>query len=225
MKFVDRFEYCQLEKITAKDGSRVYVTPNKERLPSVTTILSATGDKTGLEKWRERVGEIQAEKERKEAAGIGSLLHAHLEAYVMDQPRPSGSNHVRVMAKNMADVLIERGLCRVTEIWGIEEHQYYPGLYAGTADLLGCFEGAPAIMDYKTSKKMKKAEMLEDYRCQIVAYSLAHNEIYGTKIKTGAIFMIARDLSYQTFVINGIAFQKACDDWYRRLDEWYNSTS
>ena len=221
MKLVEHIEYHTLEQITHDNGTRKYITPDEHHLPSVTTILSATGDKSGLKKWAEWVGEKEANRIRNEAAGLGSLMHAHLEAFIEKRERPGGSNQVRVMAKNMADVTIERGLSRVTEIWGIEKAQYFPELYAGTADLIGCFEAAPAIMDYKTSKKIKKEEHMADYRCQIVAYSLAHNEIYGTDIKTGVIFMVARDLSFKTFVIEGLQFKKAVDDWLYRLDEWY----
>lgn len=225
MKKTSPFEYHKLEQITYENGTRKYITPEGDHVPSVTTILSATGDKSGLRAWAEWVGEKEADKQRKEAASLGTLLHTHLESHIDGLERPKGSNLIRKMAKDMADVLIERGLSRVSEIWGIEKAQYFPELYAGTADLIGLFEGAPAIMDYKTSKKIKKEEYILDYKCQLAAYSLAHNEVYNTNIKTAAIFMIARDLSYKTFVIEGLAFQKACDAWLFRLDEWFSKDS
>ena len=221
MKLRSPFEYHSLEQITYENGSRHYKCPSGNLLDSVTTILGGTGDKEGLKKWAEWVGEAEANKQRKEAAALGTLLHEHLEAHIEERDRPGGSNLIRKMAKDMADVMIERGLSRVSEIWGIEKAQYYPELYAGTADVIGLFEGAPAIMDYKTSKKIKKEEYVQDYKCQIVAYALAHNEVYGTNIKHGAIFMVARDLSFKTFVLEGLSFQKACDDWMFRLDEWF----
>lgn len=219
------FEYQKLEQITYENGSRKYITPQGHAVPSVTTILGGTGDKEGLKKWAEWVGEKEADKQRREAAALGSLLHEHLEAHIEERDRPGGSNLIRKMAKDMSDVMIERGLSRVTEIWGIEKAQYIPELYAGTADLIGLFEGAPAIMDYKTSKKIKKEEHVQDYKCQIAAYALAHNEVYGTDIKHGAIFMVARDCSFKTFVLEGLSFQKACDDWLARLDEWFSANS
>lgn len=225
MKIVNHFDYIQLEQITHDNGSRHYKCPEGNLLDSVTTILSATGDKSGLKAWAEWVGEKEASRQRNEAAGLGSLMHSHLEAHIEGQERPGGSNVVRKMAKDMADVVIERGLSRMTECWGIEKAQYYPELYAGTADLIGVFEGAPAICDFKTSKKIKKEEHIKDYQCQVVAYSLAHNEIYGTNIKTGAIFMVARDLSFKTFVVEGLQFQKAVDDWMSRLDEWFSANN
>lgn len=217
----NHIQYHTLEQITYDNGKRHYRSPSGNLLDSVTTILSATGDKEGLKKWAEWVGEKEANRQRTEAAALGSLMHFHLEAHIKEQERPTGSNQIRVMAKNMADVTIERGLNRMTEVWGIEKAQYMPDLYAGTADLIGCFEGSPAICDYKTSKKIKKEEYIDDYKCQLVAYALAHNEIYGTNIKTGAIFMIARDLSFKTFIIEGLEFQKAVDAWLFRLDEWF----
>ena len=222
MKLTNPYEYIKLEQITYDNGSRHYKCPTGSLLDSVTTILSGTGDKEGLRKWAEWVGEAEANRERKEAAGLGTLLHTHLESHIRGEDRPTGSNVVRKMAKDMADVMIERGLSRMTEVWGIEKTQYFPELYAGTADLIGLFEGAPAICDYKTSKKIKKEEYIEDYKLQCCAYALAHNEIYGTNIKTCAIFMVARDLSFKTFVLEGLQFGKACDRWHKRLEEWYN---
>ncbi|NJO62667.1 MAG: preprotein translocase subunit TatA [Richelia sp. RM2_1_2] len=221
MKLVEKFNYQKLEQITYEDRSRKYITPDGDHVPSVTTVLGQTGDKSGLKRWAEWVGEKEADKQRREAGGLGSLLHSHLEAYIEERDRPAGNNVVRKMARDMSDVMIERGLSRVTEIWGIEKAQYFPALYAGTADLIGCFENAPAIMDYKTSKKMKKDEHVEDYKLQVAAYSIAHNEIYGTNIKTCAIFMVGRDLSFKTYVIDGLQFQKACNSWHRRLEEWF----
>lgn len=223
MKLVNPFDYQKLEQITYEDGKRHYKCPSGNLLDSVTTILSGTGDKSGLEAWAKWVGEKEADKQRREAAGLGTLLHNHLEAYINDEPRPIGTNHVRTMAKNMSDVLIERGLSRVNEIWGIEKQQYYPELYAGTADLIGCFDNVPAIMDYKTSKKMKKEEYIDDYKLQVTAYSLAHNEVYGTDIKTGIIFMVGRDLSFKVFRVEGLEYRRCCDKWYRRLEEWFAS--
>jgi genome maintenance exonuclease 1 len=87
--------------------------------------------------------------------------------------------------------------------------------------LVGLFEGVPSIMDHKTAKKMKKPEWMEDYFIQTTAYAMAHNEVYGTDIKQGALFMADREGKYETFVIEGAMFQHYSDQWLRRVEQYY----
>jgi genome maintenance exonuclease 1 len=219
------FEYKTLERVTHEDGNRFYVCPQGNNLSSVTTILSATADKTGLLEWRKWVGDKKADQIRDEATGLGTLMHTHLENYMMGIERPGGSNLVRQMAKNMADQIIERGLVHVSEVWAMEEMLYFPGLYAGTADLIGIHNGRPVIMDYKTTNKMKSKDKINDYACQLAAYAMAHNELFGTDIQGGVIFMVARDLKFEEYVFEGLEFKAATDEWMQRLDTFYNQTN
>jgi len=218
-----QFTYPTLERITQEDGTRHYICDKGIPHASVTTILSATEDKTGLLEWRAWVGDKKADQIRDEATGLGSLMHTHLENYMMGEERPGGSNLVRQMAKNMADTIIERGLVNVNEVWAMEEMLYFPGLYAGTADLIGLHQGEPAIMDYKTTKAMKSKDKINNYACQLAAYALAHNELFGTQIKKGVIFMVARDLSFSEYVFEGEEFEKAINEWLDRLDVFFKS--
>lgn len=220
-----KFNYHKFGKVTCdKTGSRYYETPTGH-LSSVTTILGATADKEGLKAWREWVGEETANREVKEATGLGTLMHTHLENYVMGLERPGGTNVVRKMAKDMADVAIGRGLSKVDEVWAIEQELYYPGLYAGTADLIMLHDSAPAIGDYKTTKKPKKDEWVEDYKIQGVAYSLAHNEVYGTDIRKSVVIMVSRNCEYQEWVVQGAEFDDCADRWIRRLELYLESIS
>jgi genome maintenance exonuclease 1 len=220
IKLNPRFTYQKLERIEDA-GPRLYATPDGHRVPSVTTILSQTGDKTALIEWRKRVGDEEANRISKESAGLGTLVHKHVENYITGEARPQGNNLVQVMAKNMADQIIERGLSRVTEVWGMEASLYYPGLYAGTTDLVGEYDGVPSIMDHKTAKKIKKREWIEDYFVQTCAYALAHNEVYGTNIRQGVIFMVDREQGYETFVISGSEFDHYCELWSQRVNDYY----
>lgn len=220
------YEYPVLEQINGNDGKRHYICPNTGAyLPSVTTVLDETADKTFLIEWAKRVGETKAEQIRNEAAGLGTLLHEHMENHIQNIPRPKGSNLVRQMAERMADTIIQRGLPGLQEIWGIESRLYYPGLYAGTTDLVGIYEGVPAIMDYKNTKKMKKRDMLENYFDQTVAYALAHNAMFDTNIRKGVIFMVARDLQYETFILEGSEFDKHEVLFLKRLEKYMEKNS
>ena len=65
-------------------GSRHYNVGNK-KLPSVTTILSATQSddkKAGLDAWRERVGYQEAARITSQAALRGTEMHYVLENYI-----------------------------------------------------------------------------------------------------------------------------------------------
>ncbi len=220
-KIVNRYVYPLLEQVTLESGVRHYVTPEQDKLPSVTTILSATADKEWLKKWEEWVGEAAADKARKEGTDLGSLLHQNLEDFVGGVERKNKTNMIHRMARMMADTIIERGLKNVDEVWGMEKALYVPGLYAGTADLTGVHLREDAIMDYKNAKKMRKKSEIQDYSCQLGAYAIAHDELYGTKIKKGVVFMCARDLQFNEYIWEGLELERAKEEWLRRVDIFY----
>jgi genome maintenance exonuclease 1 len=224
--FVERFQYKNClqvnDPVTRK---RVYQTPDGERLPSVTTILGATKDMTALNEWRDRVGHAKAQQITSEAAGVGTAMHANLERFLIGEQRQPGNNPVHVQANKMADIIIENGLSKMNEVWAMEQSLYCPGLFSGTTDLVGVFEGQPAIADHKQTNKPKKAEWVEDYYLQLAAYATAHNEVYGTNIKRGVIFMCSRDLQYQQFDLLPENFNKYQDMWLSKVEEYYALTS
>jgi genome maintenance exonuclease 1 len=104
----------------------------------------------------------------------------------------------------------------------MEQSLYFPGLFSGTTDLVGIHEGEPAIMDHKQTNKPKKAEWVEDYYLQLVAYAEAHNEVYGTNIRKGVIFMCSRDFQYQQFDLTPANYNKYQDMWYSKVEDYYN---
>lgn len=220
--FVERFQYkaCQQinDPVTRK---RVYLTPDGEKLPSVTTILSATKDMTHLNEWRDKIGHAKAQQITTEAAGVGTAMHGNLERFLCGIERQPGNNPVHVQANKMADVIIDKGLSKMNEVWAMEQSLYFPGLYSGTTDLVGVYEGQPAVCDHKQTNKPKKAEWVEDYYIQLVAYILAHNEVYKTDIRRGVIFMCSRDLQYQQFDLTKDTFNKYEDLWLGKVEEYY----
>jgi genome maintenance exonuclease 1 len=222
--FVERFQYKNCKQVNDPvTRKRVYQTPDGETLPSVTTILGSTKDQTHLIEWRKRIGEDKAQQITTEAAGVGTAMHANLERFLIGEQRQPGSNPVHVQANSMADVIIENGLSKVNEVWAMEQSLYFPGLYSGTTDLVGVYDGEPAVMDHKQTNKPKKAEWVEDYYIQLVAYILAHNEVYGTDIRRGVIFMCSRDFQYQQFDLNKDNFNKYQDMWLSKVEEYYTT--
>ncbi len=222
--FVERYQYKNCVQITdPTTGKRVYRTPDGEKLPSVTTILSSTKDMTVLNEWRKRIGEEKANQITKEAAGVGTAMHSNLERFIAGVQRQPGNNPVHVQANKMADIIIDNGLKDVDEVWAMEQSLYFPGLYSGTTDLVAVYKGNPSVCDYKQTNKPKKEEWIDDYKLQLVAYIMAHNEVYGTDIREGHVFMCSRDLQYQQFDLWPSDFNKYQDLWLKKVEEYYTT--
>ena len=222
--FVERFQYKNCKQVNDPiTKKRVYQTPDGETLPSVTTILGATKDMTAINEWRDRVGHDKANQITKEASGVGTAMHSNLERYLVGIQRQPGNNPVHVQANKMADVIIENALQYVDEVWAMEQSLYFPGLYSGTTDLVAVYKGNPSVCDYKQTNKPKKAEWVDDYYIQLVAYIMAHNEVYGTDIREGHIFMCSRDLQYQQFDLWPADFNKWQDEWLKKVEEYHTT--
>jgi genome maintenance exonuclease 1 len=220
--FVEKFQYKNCKQINDPvTRKRVYLTPDGESLPSVTTILSATKDMTALNEWKKRVGEAKAQQITTEAAGVGTAMHANLERFIAGLQRQPGNNPVHVQANKMADVIIDQGLRDVNEVWAMEQSLYFPGLYSGTTDLVAVYKDQPSVCDYKQTNKPKKEEWVEDYKIQLIAYILAHNEVYGTDIREGHVFMCSRAFEYQQFDLWPSDFNKYQDMWLNKVEEYY----
>lgn len=221
---ISRYDYIEYSRVTTSEG-RKYQTPSGN-LPSVTTILSATKDNEGLKKWREFVGNEAADNIVLEACTVGTFMHENLENRLVGKDDHQGSMPVRVLGRRMADVIQGNAWPNIGEVWGQEVALFYEGLWAGTTDLVGIHSGIPSIMDYKNSRKPKTWKFIEDYRLQLAAYALAHNQRYGTEIKRGVIFICVRDdpknLKYQEFIIEGQDFQDAINMWIDRVNKFYN---
>ncbi len=217
-----KFDYKILQRKTTPQG-RQYVGDDNVPVPSVTTVLDKTSDKTALIAWRKRVGEQEANRVSKESAGLGTKVHNAIEKYILGESVEFGNNVVSVMAKEMSDLVINEGFTNIDEVWGTEIGLIAPGLYAGTTDCVGMHKGEEAIIDFKTSKKIKKEEWIEDYYLQCCAYAMAHNEMYDTNIKKGVILMVSRDNKFKEFVIEGARFEMYCDLWETRLTDYYAS--
>lgn len=210
------YDYKPLNRVDHPSG-RKYIVGEGRPLPSVTTILSKTKDMTFLNEWKQSVGEEEAKRIVTEASGLGNGMHKLLENYILGLEMKG-----QLMAKILAKLIIEKGLCNVTEVWGTEVMLYSKELYAGTTDLVGLHSGVPAIMDFKNSLKEKKKEWIEEYFMQLAAYALSHNEMYGTDIHKGVVMMACRTGKYLEFVIEGDEFTHYETMWANKVYEYYN---
>ena len=206
------------------DGKRHYDI-NDSKLPSVTTILSATQTaekRESLAAWRQSIGEENATRIVDQAGARGTAMHKILEKYILEEGYVDETS-VGKQAHNMAIRVIEQGLCNVPEYYGTECTLYYPGLYAGQTDLVGVHKGQDAIIDFKQTNKPKRREWIGDYCLQLAAYAMAHNFIYKTEITKGVVMMCSKDNYYQEFVIEGTEFQNYKHNFLRRVDEYYRT--
>jgi hypothetical protein len=224
MKRNNSYRYPKTIREVIND-ERHYEINGGEKLPSVTTILSATQPaekRESLAAWRQSIGEDEATRIVDRAAARGTAMHTILEKYILEEGYLDLTNVGR-QAHNMAIRVIEQGLCNVTEFFGSECTLYYPGLFAGQTDLIGMHKNEMAVIDFKQTNKPKKREWIEDYCLQLAAYGMAHDFVYRTAITKGVIMMCSKDNFYQEFVIAGEEYRKYKHKWLERVSKYYES--
>ena len=217
------YTYPELKRQESDEG-RFYLDSKNNPVPSVTTVLNKTSNKKdSIQKWRNRVGEEEANRIIKQSTDIGTMVHEALELYLNEQEwRNFSDNQDGVLAERMTEKFIESGLNSITEVWGLEVGLILDGLYAGTADCVGKINGVPSLIDFKTARKMKKREWIEDYFLQCCAYANAHNVMFNTDINQIVILMIDRDLIFKEFIVKPTEFNILTKLWKKRLIEFHN---
>ena len=224
MKLIRKYDYPSSTRASIEGLRHYNVDGSTERLPSVTTVLGETQESSkrdSLQRWRDKVGHDEARRITQEAAARGTSMHMYLEKYCLGEGYLDLTDTGNV-AKHMAECIVDRGIDnRLTEIYGNEATLYYPGLYAGSVDLVGQHDGDIAIIDFKQTNKPKQREWIGDYFLQMAAYGMAHDAVYGTTIEKGVILMCSKDLYYQEFTIEGEEYRQAKHDFLRRLDQFY----
>ena len=231
VKWNKRFIYPKSQRSTI-EGKRHYAIQSnthslvrQTKLPSVTTIISATQSeekRQSLANWKARLGDREADKVRDTAALRGTAMHTYLDAYVR------GSGHrdltsVGQQAEPMAKRIIESGLGDLQEVWGTEVTLYYPDLYAGATDVVGIYNGRESIIDFKQTNKPKRREWIDDYFIQLGAYAMAHNYVYRTKIQSGIILMCSKDNLFQKFESSDKEFVGYQHAFLKKVDQYYKN--
>ena len=220
IKHNDKYNYITGRQITDHEsGTRVYEV-NNDRLPSVTTILGATKNQQFLKDWKAKVGEQEAERIKNVSSARGTSMHKFLESYVTGVGYDD-LTELGQAAKPMAQKVIEVGLAPVEEYYGSEVTLHYPGLYAGSTDLVCLHNGYETIVDFKQSNRPKKKEWIEDYYLQIAAYAMAHDYVYGSTIRQGVIMVCTPDLYYQEFRIQDAELRQWKHKFLKRLDMYH----
>ena len=215
----NRFEYKKLERIDTSSG-RVYETPAGAHVPSVTTILDHTKDKTKLKEWADRIGQDEANRRKEQAAYVGTNMHATLESILTGDAMRFGTDWLALKGHLMAFTLAHKHFGVITEIHGSEVSVHLRDVYAGTTDLVATYRGKLAIVDFKQSVKPKRHEFITDYFHQLAAYAIAHDNMHGTNIDFGVVLVAVQDGTTQEFTTTGREFQEFKDQWMERLEAY-----
>ena len=143
------------------------------------------------------------------------------ERYLKKEPLNQGENF---SAEHIASFnALKLKLNKVEEIWGQEVALYTDLLeMAGRADLIGVYKGIPSIIDFKTSTRIKNSHDVDDYRLQLTAYAVMHNELFGTDIEHGVILITSAGGFPQEFNVD---LRDYVAKLANRVDEFYAKLS
>ena len=179
---------CDLQELKTKNinGKRHYITPNGNKYLSITSLLSQLS-KVGIQKWRKRVGEVEANRITTKASRQGTSVHSVCESYIKNE-----DGYLENRMPNVVELFqsIIPLLDRIDNVHVIEGALYSDELgLAGRTDLIGEFDNELAVIDYKTSRKIKTWEMCDKYFMQGAFYAHAYEERTGIPIENIIIIM------------------------------------
>jgi len=182
---------------TTTNGVRLYETPEGNKYPSITTILSVR-NKSGLVEWRKRVGEKTANYIAGKAAARGTKVHHMCEDYLNNE---NIDHHQKHFLPWCLFTQLQKVLVNINNI-----HAQEAGLYsdkykvAGRVDCIAEYNGVLSIIDFKTSTKERNDEWNENYYIQCSAYAEMYGERTGTEIHQIVILCVTEDGTVQEFV-------------------------
>ena len=172
---------------TQEDGKRFYVTPSGKKYPSMTTVLQLMTAE-GIAKWRAHVGDEVANKVSAQSTRRGTLMHKLCEDYVNNEEIDT-SKLMPLDLQNF-NALKEQMDIHFGKVYGQEIALYSDFLeMAGRVDCIAEYKGKLSIIDYKTSKKVKKKENIKNYFMQAAGYAVMYEEIFKQPINQLVILM------------------------------------
>ena len=176
-------------------GKRFYITPEGNKYPSITTVLSDR-NKDGIVKWRQSVGNDVANQIMRSAASRGTALHTLVENYL---------NNEELSKQDVLPValftILKPELDNINNIRIQEGGLYSDRLgVAGRVDCIAEYKGKLSVIDFKTSTKEKKEEWVENYFIQGSAYCEMYEERFSQAIEQVVILIVTEDGAVQTFV-------------------------
>ena len=175
------------------DGHRVYITDTGERYPGITSVLSQTKPaeaEEGLRKWKEKVGEDVSEFIVTNSARIGTKTHLLIEEFLKKEP----------LKKPIRDLLpiahfnnMRTSLARISDAKMEIELVSHHLRVAGRADCIGYYEDRFSVIDFKTARRPKRREWIEDYFLQATAYCKMYEETTGTEQPNNIVVIVSSE--------------------------------
>jgi len=210
MKKFNHYDSSLLDLKTENvDGKRHYVTPDGNKYISITTLLSNLS-KAGIQKWRERVGAEEANRISTKASRQGTGVHSICESYIKNE---DGFLDGRMPNEVEMFQSIESLLDCIDDVHCVEGALYSDELkLAGRTDLIAEFDNQLAVIDYKTSRKIKTWEMCHSYFMQGAFYAMAYEERTGIPINNIVIIMAVENEK-------PLLFKETKDRWIKPLNE------
>jgi hypothetical protein len=177
--------------------SRKYETISGKLYPSITTILSATSDKSGIDRWRKSVGESVADFIVSNALDTGTRTHKLAEEYLNN--RPYSDSHSLLSEAHLNK--LKPFLHKINHIYGTELALFSDiHSMAGTCDCVAEYDGKLSIIDFKTSRKEKREDWITNYFLQATAYSIMWEELTNIPINQIVILISGEDNTVSEFV-------------------------
>jgi ATP-dependent exoDNAse (exonuclease V) beta subunit len=212
------------KQINTPSGRR-YQTPDGNVYPSITTVLGDQPEKKrAIAEWRNRVGAEEANKVSQQAARRGTDLHNLMETYILGDEIDTK----KIMPSTLARFRpVQKCLDENLQLVYASETPMYSDLLriAGTADLICEWNGEVTVIDFKTARKMKTADMITDYFVQATAYSIMFEEHTGIECHHFAILMVSDEGEFEVFsgkrndyvadlirIRNGYEYRKSLDN-------------
>lgn len=199
--------YSDLE--VTEGEQRFYKNPDGVAYPSMTTVLSVR-EKAFLQEWRNRVGDVEADRVCHHGVTRGSALHNLAEKYLNNEvvdlrkEMPHVVQSFRVV-KRVLDEHVDRILAQEIALYS----DYLK--VAGRADLIAYFDGKLSIIDFKTSKHVKTSEDIEEYFLQETGYAIMWEERTGIPI-TNLVTIMVVDYNKKPLI-----FKQHRDTWAQEL--------
>ena len=196
-----KFNHVKLEGVVPKlqqvneEGTRYYVTPEGNKYPSITTVLTAYNIKE-IMAWRKRVGDEEANKISRQASSRGTRIHTLCEQY-LDNKELTFKTPLDTETFNRFKPVLHR----INNIYAQEIRMYSDHLrIAGTVDCVAEFDGKLSIIDFKTSKRLKNEEDIENYFMQVSGYAVMFEERFGIPVNRVVVAIAVDDQDPQVFI-------------------------
>ena len=180
---------------TNSTGERLYTTPEGQKYPSVTTVISTMSDKSWLVEWQNRVGIDEAARITKEATHLGSNMHQLIEWQLTNQTELIDNKNVAYQLYRSLSIFI-----RKVEAISVELPLYSDNMkVAGRTDCIGYYSGVLSIIDFKSARREKRAEDIESYFIQCCFYAMMLFELTGINCTDIVILIAVRNGLPQIF--------------------------